>query len=131
MTKREYNNQWYKEHPEYNRVKTQKWRDQHPGYAQEFKQKNPNYHRKYTLKKYGLTIEDFEELANHQNLLCAICGRERKLHVDHDHSSGMVRGLLCQPCNTSLGHFNERVQTLSDSITYLQGKPDDYLAWGG
>lgn len=69
--------------------------------------------RKKLLKRYGLTIEQWEAMRDSQNGLCAICeqppSKERDFHVDHCHQTGRVRGLLCVRCNTSLAWF-ERVQ---------------------
>ena len=57
--------------------------------------------------KYNMTREDFEIMSNLQNNNCAICGEEVKLHVDHCHKTGKIRGLLCRNCNTSLGKFSK------------------------
>jgi hypothetical protein len=66
-----------------------------------------NYHQ----WKYGLSINDVETLFVKQDGKCAICGeafKNRKtLCVDHDHSTGNVRNLLCKRCNLGLGHFRE------------------------
>ena len=53
---------------------------------------------------YGITPDDYNQLFQQQNGCCAICGKhqsklKRRLDVDHDHKSGKVRGLLCNPCN--------------------------------
>ena len=56
-------------------------------------------------KKYGITETDYQNLLRKQNGNCAICGgknKSRRLHVDHDHKTGKVRGLLCLRCNGSL-----------------------------
>lgn len=61
--------------------------------------------------KYGFGHAEFAALAERQRWLCAICGkpatkgRGKKLHIDHDHKTGRIRGLLCGPCNISLGRF--------------------------
>jgi ribosomal protein L24E len=62
-------------------------------------------HRRQSLRRrYGLTIEQFDEMLAEQGGVCAICGTDTPLgrgtfHVDHDHQTGQVRGLLCHPCN--------------------------------
>lgn len=70
------------------------------------------YARKSRLKKlYGLTIDDAALMLQRQNNRCAICEVEfsetKKPVVDHCHSSGKVRELLCSPCNTALGHIEK------------------------
>ena len=80
------------------------------------------------LKQYGLTFEDQEQMLREQNNKCAICckeiflfGSSKKLtaHVDHDHKTGKVRGLLCQECNTGLGKFRDNTEYLLGAISYL------------
>lgn len=62
--------------------------------------------------KYGITLEEFNQMLSNQNYKCAICNRhqsefDRALCVDHCHSTGQVRGLLCIPCNHDLGHYEK------------------------
>lgn len=58
------------------------------------------------IDKYGITIEFYETMLDNQNNSCAICGRQpkskRDFHVDHDHSTGTVRGILCNNCNQGM-----------------------------
>ena len=61
-------------------------------------QQNANYRR-----KYGITLEEVNELHTKQQGLCAICQKKDRLALDHDHSTGKVRELLCYRCNLSLG----------------------------
>lgn len=69
------------------------------------------YRRKNALmKKYGMTLEDYTALYTNQFGRCAICGkpeaddgRWKRLAVDHNHSTGKIRGLLCIKCNVRLG----------------------------
>ena len=67
--------------------------------------------RKYELqKKYGITLEDYENLFTHQKGLCAICGTPPKLFrlsIDHCHSRLNIRGLLCVRCNGDLGWYEK------------------------
>lgn len=82
---------------------------------------NRGYHLK---RRYGITQEDFNNLLESQKGLCAICeksGGQKPWHVDHDHSSGKVRGILCHPCNTALGNFNDDPEILERALKYLSG----------
>lgn len=79
--------------------------------------------RKQLLKKYGLTIEDYERLVREQEGSCALCGEpptQGNLAVDHCHTSGRVRGLLCRGCNTGLGNFKESPELLDRAANYLR-----------
>lgn len=76
-------------------------------------------------RKFGLTLADFARMKNEQGGGCAICGttepggQGNRLHVDHDHTSGQVRGLLCSNCNRGLGHFQDDPELLRKAISYL------------
>jgi hypothetical protein len=75
---------------------------------------------------YGLEPEQYKEMHKVQQGKCAICNEEPKtkrgLHVDHDHETGKVRGLLCHGCNVALGSFKEDVTLLNKAIEYLRSK---------
>lgn len=79
----------------------------------------------YNLRKlYGITIDEYEEKLLEQCGNCAICNRpssdyKRRLHVDHNHITGKIRGLLCVKCNNGLGCFGEEVSILNNAIKYL------------
>ena len=85
---------------------------------------NQTYHRKWKLKnKYGMTMEQFEDMADAQGGVCAIClgnNDGRILVIDHDHGTGAVRGLLCDNCNFMIGNGKNSVENLRAAITYLQ-----------
>jgi hypothetical protein len=79
-------------------------------------------------RAHGISLEDYERLFNHQGGLCAICGRSEKakihgkiksLAVDHCHTTGKIRGLLCHRCNLGLGWFDDNVLLLRHAATYL------------
>lgn len=64
--------------------------------------------KKSKLKlKYGITLEEFEMMKSRQNDVCAICQKSRPLTVDHCHTTGKVRMLLCNSCNRGLGCFDD------------------------
>lgn len=81
--------------------------------------------RKTKLKmNYGMTLADFDALLLKQGDVCAICfgpKGARQWHVDHDHKTGAVRGILCNNCNTGLGLFKENQVSLARAIEYLSG----------
>jgi hypothetical protein len=80
-------------------------------------------------KKYGLSLEQRKELFDSQNGLCLVCCCEMNLEgglkanqavIDHCHSSGKIRGMLCNLCNQGLGHFKDNVSFLEKAIKYLE-----------
>jgi hypothetical protein len=96
--------------------------------------KNPLRHaeiqRNAKLKAaHGITSSDYQEMLEQQNGKCAICGTTDPggrmglcgpvFHVDHCHSSGKIRGLLCHSCNVGLGNFRDSVTALANAIAYL------------
>lgn len=86
----------------------------------------------YYFMKYGLTEDLHQELKNIQENKCAICGSKpdkgtttnsNELHIDHDHETNEVRGLLCHFCNVGLGQFKDNEQLLFAAIQYLRQPP--------
>jgi hypothetical protein len=76
--------------------------------------------RKSHLKrKYGLTLETYEDLLASQRGGCAICGNPDADNVDHDHETGRVRGILCWDCNIAIGKFEDDEDRLVAAATYL------------
>ena len=81
--------------------------------------------RHTTLWKYKITVRDFNYLRDDQGHKCKICKTHeselsRGLVVDHSHSTGKVRGLLCHECNTGLGMFKESITTILNAVEYLK-----------
>ena len=83
-------------------------------------------HRGYYLKAaYGITLEEYNKKVKQQNHKCAICKADevdvmnQTLYVDHCHTTNKVRGLLCHPCNVSLGLLKENIEVLDNAKTYL------------
>lgn len=68
----------------------------------------------------GRTYDEVvEELNEEQGGVCAICSRDLSLHLDHNHSTGAVRGLLCGSCNRALGQFQDDPQIVARALDYL------------
>jgi hypothetical protein len=81
--------------------------------------------KRYALKGlYGITIEQFGSMLAAQRRRCPICHRvfesDRDAHVDHDHDTGRVRGLLCNNCNNGLGRFKDDPSALRRAAEYLE-----------
>ena len=79
------------------------------------------------FRNYGVTPEQYHSMIEKQRNRCAICGTDRakpnvesKWHVDHDHTTGTVRGLLCYKCNSVLGYANNSPTVLIKAAEYLQ-----------
>ncbi len=87
------------------------------------------YNRKRRLRyEYNLTLEEYDQMFDKQDGICAICGNRNKadmaLAVDHDHETGFIRGLLCQNCNLALGLVRDNVLILLKMIEYLEKTRD-------
>jgi len=81
--------------------------------------------RSNNLKRlYGITLEQYSALVSSQNSKCAICGVEfpdaLSGHVDHCHSTGIIRGILCGKCNAAIGLFSDNTTFLQNAIYYLE-----------
>jgi hypothetical protein len=82
------------------------------------------YILEYTLRQYGLTKADYDQMLAAQHGRCAICcsdtpqGRGR-WHIDHDHVTGQVRGLLCNNCNRGIGYFGEDPEVMTAAARYV------------
>jgi hypothetical protein len=88
----------------------------------ENKAKNHGSVRSFMLKRrYGLTAEQVDEMCEQQGGVCLICLSSPAVHVDHDHETGLVRGLLCFSCNGALGQFDDEAWRLRLAADYLEG----------
>ena len=76
--------------------------------------------RYHLLGKYNIDVFEVEELIKDQGGRCAICKEREAEHVDHDHLSGCVRGILCSPCNTGMGQFQDDPGVIRQAIDYLE-----------
>ena len=79
-------------------------------------------------RKYGISLDQYADLIEKQGGGCAICGRNkepdgRRLSIDHDHETGLTRGVLCYACNKALGLFYDKKDLLLNAHTYLVNPP--------
>lgn len=100
-------------------------------YHKEYKQLNPEQSTNAHYKRsFGLTLNDVKSLLEGQFNKCALCEKELSVlqgrgfstiaHVDHDHVTGKVRGVLCGNCNTALGKLGDSVASIEKVLSYLR-----------
>ena len=76
--------------------------------------------------RYGIGMEEYKSILSAQGNKCAICGSTKanrksdRMHIDHNHSTGKIRGLICSNCNTALGLVKDSIETLGRMIEYLE-----------
>lgn len=87
------------------------------------KRSDPDRIRSYNLAKHGLTPDEWDEINEAQSGKCPICGQGGRMFVDHDHSSGLVRGIICEHCNRGLGAFCDNPEAMRAAIAYLASPP--------
>lgn len=84
-------------------------------------------HERRVQKVYGLKPGEYGKIYLAQGGVCAICrratGATRNLSVDHDHQTGLTRGLVCRPCNDLLGHLRDDVEAARRIVGYLLNPP--------
>lgn len=127
----------------YRNKNREKLRELHRSYSRSYRERNPEASRKakerynntekgalskrrYLLRKcYGLTLEEYNTLWKQQGSCCAACKSSEfssgvNWHVDHCHTSGAVRGILCPSCNIALGQVGDSIEKLYGLISYLE-----------
>lgn len=88
---------------------------------QRYRSNNPDKYKSINLKsKYGITLEELEEMKEKQNGECLICQEKEELCIDHCHDDIVgIRGLICPSCNKGLGFFKDEPDRLHSAIKYL------------
>ena len=109
-----------------------KWAAQNPKAGKSWRAKNPDrkrlHDRSSKLKAlYGINVDQYDKMVYDQGGRCLVCkeiplSKKGKvgLHVDHDHLSGRIRGLLCHGCNVALGHLKENEDIVRNLLSYIQ-----------
>lgn len=142
--KNAYQRRWKKANPEKANANQRRYREKHKlrlrkERMQQF-ETNPKKMREPGLRrKFGITFEYYLELSAKQTGVCAICrnpetfidkrtGIKTVLTVDHNHTTGKLRGLLCRVCNTTLGKIQENKETIRNMLSYLEfHEPENIL----
>jgi hypothetical protein len=103
-------------HPEKRRASWTHWRKRFP----------EKYFNHLLKKNYGITSDQYRDMMDRQAGGCAVCGSEtsdiigRRLHVDHCHETGRVRGLLCANCNLAIGKLQDSPDLFLRAAEYLR-----------
>lgn len=130
MTPSQRSRKWQKAHPEkvatWRAANVEKVRKSQRDAAKRHKAKDPaawrKYHREYyqnvqRFRKYGITKADFDRMLTEQAGCCKICRRSlARPCIDHDHQTGVVRGILCMRCNASLGFVEGNLRAVQDYL---------------
>jgi hypothetical protein len=131
-----YNKEWRAKHPNYYKIRDNAHKDEKKGYYGENKERyKKGFHlyglnhtkeqRARNLKKYGLTDEDYNNMFTAQGGKCLICGKhqselKKALSVDHCHSTGNIRGLLCNNCNVGIGFLLHSPDIIESALNYIK-----------
>lgn len=125
----QYYKKWSLNNKERNKVYRNLWVKRNQEKVTESKRKwaklNPKVIRnKNLIYNFGITLADYENLLKQQLGVCAICSHTssdgRQLCVDHNHTTGVIRGLLCSACNTAIGLMKDDINRLQVAIKYLK-----------
>ena len=127
VKRKQYAQDYYLKNKDHIKAQNIKWH--HDNKESISARKKANYSKDETKnqklqKLYGITLDDYNKMWADQAGCCATCGIHssaltKPLHVDHCHTTGKVRGLLCTQCNTALGMAKDDIQTLKNMIKYL------------
>ena len=150
-----HNKEHYNSHPEFHKAirekrkaERDKWRkygrdyyamnrEEKIAYGKKWVKENPEkYKRSYRAsrlkRKYGLTIEQYEAIVESQDGKCLACHKvpsgkahSSRLHLDHCHTTGRLRGMLCYQCNLALGLVRDDITVLQGLIAHLKRNQDD------
>jgi hypothetical protein len=110
---------WHSQNKEYANAYRRRWAAENPEKAEAQRQRK-------RLRRYGLTIEQYDDIVCRQNNRCGVCRcslaeiESKRIHIDHCHVTGRVRGVLCEQCNLGIGKFKENAEALARAAEYLQ-----------
>ena len=127
MKQTKYQRAWYEQNKVKILARSKEWALKNPEKVAAGKRRR--YAEKYRYSRFGITAEDYATLFTAQESRCAICrapepGTTLGWCIDHDHVTNEVRGILCGPCNTSLGFYEKRIRSNREAFDgYLNDPP--------
>jgi hypothetical protein len=118
---------WYAKNREHAIAQVKRWQQENKDYLYEYRRQYRQRRKAeerdaYLRRTFGITQVDYDVRLVSQGGGCAICGKQPEkisLHVDHDHITGKIRGLLCVGCNNALGQFRDDPALLTRAIAYV------------
>ena len=118
---------WYQANRQHAIAEVKRWQQENKEHLHEHRReyrkgRTAEDREGHLRRTFGITQADYEELLARQGGGCAICGKKPgkiSLHVDHDHETGEIRGLLCVGCNNALGQFHDDAALLDRAISYV------------
>ena len=127
---REIRRAWYAANRQSSIAYVKRWQQENKehlhAYRREYRKGRKAEDRDAHLRRtFGITSTDYEELLARQGGGCGICGKRPgkiSLHVDHDHETGEIRGLLCVGCNNALGQFHDDPMLLERATDYVSSE---------
>ena len=135
--KKTWNKAYYEKNKEKINARNKAYREKNKEKIKAYREKNKEKIRAYTekykekhyanqLKRlYGLELHEYNLMFTEQKGKCACCGSHqneltKKFAVDHDHDTGLIRGLLCSNCNTAIGRLGDNIEGLMKALNYLE-----------
>lgn len=106
---------------QYEKEYYQRTKDKHKTRQNRFLCKNPDWNKFDKIRRlYGLTKSEYNKMMENQLGICKICKNKPATCVDHCHTTKIVRGLLCNSCNSGLGYFTDNITTMNNAIQYIK-----------
>jgi hypothetical protein len=104
--------EYHQKHRERDNIAKRKWRENNVRSEQD----------RHYRRRYGIGFDDYWTMLQAQDSECKICGfmPDNNLVVDHCHTTGRIRGLLCKDCNTGLGMFRDRPDLMRSGADYME-----------
>lgn len=111
---RVYRSEWRKANPDRERESSRKFQ------AKAYKADPVKHRQRAAAARYNITVPEYQALIARD--LCDACHRssDKVLEIDHDHATGLIRGVICHGCNSALGHTRDDIDRLKGLIFYLE-----------